>query len=149
MTDTSPQRSASTAPGDADAATRRLVAEFAAAMLDGDRDALGALLADDVVAMIPGHHLRSGLHRGPTAVSAALIVEPSPGVRVVGVDVTEVLVEGSRGVVVLCVQAATDSDEDAVVAFEIALHLQCRGELLVGVTEYAADQRAIDELLGR
>ena len=148
MSDASLHRLPGTGSELGDEPTRRLVAEFGAAMLAGDRDALVALLADEVVALIPGRHEHSGLHRGPTAVAEALVADPSPGVRVVGVDVTEVLVEGSRGLVVLCVQAALDSDDNAVIAFEIALHLQCRDESIVGITEYAGDQDAIDELLG-
>lgn len=128
--------------------TRGLVADFGAALLAGDRNALAALLADDVVALVPGRHPAAGLHHGPAAVASALIAEPAPGVRTVGVDVTEVLVEGSRGLIVLCVQAALDADADAVVAFEVAIHVQCCDGRIGGLTEYAGDQYAIDELLG-
>ncbi|MEM8620133.1 MAG: nuclear transport factor 2 family protein [Actinomycetota bacterium] len=131
------------------ASTRDVVAMCGAALLAGDRDALNALLDNDVVALIPGRHRLSGLHRGPAAVSAALLAPPLPGVRVVGVDVTELLVEGSRGLLVLRTQVAVDDDDDAAVAFEVAVHVQCRDGRIVGVTEYASDQYALDDVVGQ
>ncbi len=128
--------------------TQEVLARLGAAMLAADRSALRALMGDDVVALIPGRNVAAGLHRGPVAVVDALMVAPPPGVRVVGIDVTEVLVEGSRGLLIMRIQAALDADADAVVAFEVALHVQCRGALIVGVTEYAGDQYALDGLLG-
>ncbi|MEO1059209.1 MAG: hypothetical protein AAFY28_20060 [Actinomycetota bacterium] len=128
--------------------THEVLASLGAALLAGDRDALETLLAGDVVALVPGRHRAAGVHRGPTAVVDALMVAPPPGVRVVGIDVTEVLVEGSRGLLVIGIQAALDADADAVVAFEVAFHVQCDRGLVIGITEYAGDQHAIDELLG-
>ncbi len=124
---------------------REIVEEFAGALACSALDRLERLLDEEVAVRTPGRSRLAGDHRGRGAALAALSAAPADHVRLTGTRVTEILVDGACGLVVLEI---TGSEGAGEFRFEVAFHLVVEQGRIVGVTEYSGDQYVADRLLG-
>jgi ketosteroid isomerase-like protein len=125
-------------------AVRELASMFADALCAGDRQRIESLVSPEVIYQVPGRSAIAGVHRGADAVLGALSPVPPPGVDVQSVDITEVLVDGRRALIVI---ATCGVAPGGPFDHETALHLQTDGERVVAVTEYSGEQYVADALL--
>ncbi|GGV56762.1 hypothetical protein GCM10010245_89770 [Streptomyces spectabilis] len=112
----------------------------------GDLDALGGLLAPDVVRTVPGSHRLSGEHRGRDAVIANLAVAGRLTRGSLRVELRWVFTTGHGQVVSVnrctATRGATSIDEHVAVLFTIS------GGLIIGIVEFFERQEPFDALWG-
>ncbi|MFK7919267.1 MAG: nuclear transport factor 2 family protein [Ilumatobacter sp.] len=124
--------------------TTALITAFGAALAAGDTDRVGSLLGEDVAYQVPGRSSAAGVHLGRDEVVARLTAPAGAATQVDDVEVTESMVDGQRGMVIVLMRGATSG---SLFAVETALHLQTDGELIIGISEYSGDQHLMDSLL--
>ncbi len=137
-------RLVSDSPSATNGASSEVVEAFSTAIVSGDADRLAGLMCDDVVYQLPGPGPSSLRHTGRVEVVAALTPSPAPGVSPRRAEVTEVIVEGRRAVVIVLLSGTIDAEP---FAFETAFHLAIDGRHLAGITEYSGNQHVADQLV--
>ena len=129
-------------------ATRELAAAFTSALAAGDAEQLSQLLANHVVCRTPGRHIAAGVHHGRDRVMDALVSPADERVRDICTEVTEIVVDARRAVVVIRTTGRLGDGVDAApIDVEVALHLQTDGERILAITEYNDDQYVLDRVL--
>ena len=123
--------------------TWKLANTFVDFVQTGGREDYFAVLANEVVYLVPGRGPAAGLHLGLETVVRALIVQPRSGIHPATCTPTELLVEGTRAVVII--RLAGD-DNGTPYQYEIVFHLQCHDGRITTITEYSGDQYTADQL---
>ena len=110
---------------------------------------LSQLLANHVACRTPGRHIAAGVHHGRDRVMVALVSPADERLRDICTEVTEIVVDARRAVVVIRTTGRLcDVVDVAPIDVEVALHLQTDGERILAITEYNDDQHALDRILG-
>jgi ketosteroid isomerase-like protein len=125
-------------------AMRELVSMFADALCAGDRERIDSLVSADALYQVPGRSSVAGIHDGRDTVVSVLCTEAPAGTTIDRVEVTELLVDGERGLLVIAVRG---HGRHGPFDYETALHLHTNGEQVIAITEYSGDQYAADAAL--
>jgi len=105
---------------------------------------LDAILAEEVIYLVPGQGRAAGLHRGRAAVTAALTQPAATGVHVTVAEPTELLTNTDRAVIIIAVTGTLDGGP---FTFETVLHLRSSSGLIIAITEYSGNQYLADLLV--
>lgn len=124
--------------------TTTLVTAFGAALTTGDLEHMRSLLGDQVAYQVPGRSAAAGVHHGRDQVITRLTAPVGAAAHVRDLEVTESMVDGQRGLIIVLMQGTTSGESFAV---ETAFHLQTDGDAIIGITEYSGDQHLLDTLL--